>query len=127
MRFKWRPERIEQRVADVLASIDAIDEFLTGYDFEGYMRDRKTRSAVERQILIISEAMTRLSELEQDLPEEQRFESRFPHVDVYQIRGMGNRLRHEYRFINAATIWDTAKGSDLIDLKAALLKGYPPK
>jgi len=125
VRSKWRSERIEQRVADVLSSIDAIDEFLAGYDFDAYVRDRKTQSAVERQLLIISEGMTRLTELEQDLPEERRFESRFPHVDVYQIRGMGNRVRHEYRYVNASIIWDTAKGRDLKDLRAALLEGYP--
>ena len=47
---------------DILQSIDHIDEFLAGIDFEEYREDRKTRSAVERELQIITEAAIRLGD-----------------------------------------------------------------
>jgi uncharacterized protein with HEPN domain len=47
---------------DILDAIDHIDEFLNGIDFEAYQEDLKTKSAVERQMQIITEAAYRLDE-----------------------------------------------------------------
>jgi uncharacterized protein with HEPN domain len=41
---------------DILDAIDHIGEFLNGIDFEAYQEDLKTKSAVERQMQIITEA-----------------------------------------------------------------------
>jgi uncharacterized protein with HEPN domain len=118
------PERARERAAHILSSIDAIDRFLFCIDFERYETDRMIRSAVERELLIISEAITRLVELEEALPERERFQHRFPHVAVYQIRGMGNHLRHAYPTTDNAIVWETATGDDLKDLRAAVLQAY---
>ncbi len=120
MRSKGRHDRIEQRIADVLSSIDAIASFIDGFTIETFRLDRKTTSAVERELLIIAEAMTKLQELEAELPTEQHFESRFPMVNAHQIRGMGNRLRHEYRAVDHDIVWETIVGPELKELKAAL-------
>lgn len=120
MRSNRRPDRIEQRVADVLTSIDAIASFIAGYDLASYSADRKTTSAVERELLVIAEGMTKLRELEANLSAEQQFEARFPRVNAHQIRGMGNRLRHEYNAIDHSIVWNTVTGPDLKELKAAL-------
>jgi uncharacterized protein with HEPN domain len=45
---------------DIRESIDNIRSFLGEVDFEAYHADPKTKSAVERQMLIISEAAGRL-------------------------------------------------------------------
>jgi uncharacterized protein with HEPN domain len=46
---------------NILESIGNIDKFLAGMDYEPYRTDRKTRSAVERELQIITEAAIRLS------------------------------------------------------------------
>jgi uncharacterized protein with HEPN domain len=40
---------------DILDSISLIDQFLAGIDFDSYVKDIKTKSAVERQLQIITE------------------------------------------------------------------------
>jgi len=69
---------------DILQSIDHIDEFLAGIGFEGYREDRKTRSAVERELQIITEAAIRLGD---------EAETLCPGPDWKGFRGMGNILR----------------------------------
>jgi uncharacterized protein with HEPN domain len=41
---------------DILGAIDHIDAFLIGMTFEFYQNDLKTKSAVERQMQILTEA-----------------------------------------------------------------------
>jgi hypothetical protein len=45
---------------DILASIRVIERFVHGMDLEAYRLDEKTQAAVERKMLIISEAAIRL-------------------------------------------------------------------
>jgi len=45
-------ERAKKYLFDILLSIEAIEEFLTGFDFIKYKDDLKTKSAVERQQLL---------------------------------------------------------------------------
>lgn len=45
-----------------LEAIDHIESFLGGITFESYQNDLKTKSAVERQLQIITEATIRLGE-----------------------------------------------------------------
>lgn len=47
---------------DILEAIDYVESFLSGTDFEAYGQDVKTKSAVERQMQIITEAAMRLGE-----------------------------------------------------------------
>ena len=43
-------------LADILSAIESIEEFVRGMSFDDYRDDSKTQSAVERKMLIISEA-----------------------------------------------------------------------
>jgi uncharacterized protein with HEPN domain len=85
---------------DILQSIDHIDEFLAGVDFEGYTEDRKTRSAVERELQIITEAAIRLGH---------EAETVCPGPDWKGLRGMGNILRHVYHRVDSEIVWNTVK------------------
>lgn len=49
-----------------------------------------------------------------------RLEERFSHIPWHEIRGFGNRLRHEYGRIESDSIWKTIAGSDLPQLRAAM-------
>ncbi len=85
---------------DILQSIEHVDEFLEGLDFEGYLEDRKTRSAVERELQIITEAAIRLGD---------EAETLCPGPDWKGFRGMGNILRHVYHRVDDEIVWNTAK------------------
>jgi len=51
-------EKSKKYLSDVLFSIDLIREFTANItDFNSYHNDRKTQSAVERQLVIIGEAL----------------------------------------------------------------------
>lgn len=76
---------------DILDSIYQIDEFLAGLEFSGYQSDRKTRSAVERELQIITEAAIRLGA---------EAETLCPGPDWKGFRAMGNVLRHEYHRVD---------------------------
>ncbi len=112
---------MEQRIRDVVASIRAIKHFIAGMSQQDFMVDRKTQSAVERELMIISEACSKIR-ASQDRASgtvEQRMESRYP--DWHLVSGMGNRLRHEYGRVDLDTIWNTVSvTSDLDDLERAL-------
>ncbi len=79
---------------------------------EDYIEDLKTRSAVERQMQIITEAAIRLGD---------EAETLCPGLDWPGNRGMGNALRHEYHSVNDQIVWDTVK-LELPLLRAAVVK-----
>lgn len=95
---------------DIQESIDHIDSFLEEVDFEAYHADLKTKSAVERQLQIISEAAFRLNDDGERL---------CPEIDWKGLCGMGNVLRPGYHKVEDRIIWDAVK-FDLPLLKACV-------
>jgi len=67
-----------------------------GMTYETFISDMLLVRAVERSILIVSEAAKSLPD---DLIE------RYPAVEWHAVRGIGNVLRHEYERIEAKTLW----------------------
>jgi len=53
----------DQHLRDILESISSIETFLGDMDFDVYRGDLKTKSAVERQLQIITEAAVRLGRM----------------------------------------------------------------
>ena len=96
----------------MLNGILLIEQFVARMDFNEYLSDAKTQAAVERKMLVISEAAIRLGE---------DAESLYPAIPWRDIRGIGNWLRHAYDRIDPETMWDTVR-LDLPRLKAALNK-----
>jgi len=105
-----------RHLRDVLESINNIEAFLGNMDFDVYRGDLKTKSAVERQMQIITEAAVRLGEDGERL---------CPGVDWKGFRGMGNILRHGYHRIDDKIVWDTIK-DELPPVKAAVLRALNP-
>lgn len=89
-----------------------------GLDRDASLSDQKTQSAVERELLTISEACRGINHLEseQNVPSKNRLARRFPRIPWHQISAMGNLLRHEYGRVDSEIIWATATGSDLPNL-----------
>jgi uncharacterized protein with HEPN domain len=81
-------------------------------DFLAYQLDDKTRSAVERQLQILTEAAKVLGTTAEYL---------CPGPDWKGLRGMGDLLRHAYHRIDDEIIWDTVT-LELTPLRLAVEK-----
>ena len=83
-------------LTDILMAIELIEDFtIEIIDFNLYELDRKTQSAVERQLVIIGEALNKFSKLESEI---------IIHNDK-QIVGFRNRLVHAYDSIDNSIVW----------------------
>jgi uncharacterized protein with HEPN domain len=96
-------------LGDIVSSIDAIERFTEGMDFQTFQADAKTVAAVERKLQVISEAAVRLGDDAERL---------CPGPPWREIRGIGNWLRHQYDQLELDVIWKTVK-EDLPPLKAS--------
>ena len=83
-----------------------------GMDLETFRADAKTVAAVERKLLVISEAAIRLGDQAEIL---------CPGLPWRDIRGIGNWLRHQYDRVDVNSIWRTLT-NDLPPLESAVLR-----
>ncbi len=95
---------------DMLQSIEWIEHYVNGISFETYLRLREKRSAVERELQIVTEAAIRLRGDAEVL---------CPGQNWRDIRGFGNTLRHAYDLVDGEIIWKIIH-DDLPLLKAAV-------
>lgn len=77
--------------AHILDAIATIESYVEGVNLDSFLADSMRRDAVVRQLLIIGEASARLSDA---------FLARYPEVPWPQMRGMRNRLVHDYINVN---------------------------
>ena len=76
---------------DLIKACNLIQEFCKNLDLTTFTNDVKTQSSVLYQIVIIGEAINRLS------PEFVQSNSQIP---INAIRGMRNRVVHEYKEVD---------------------------
>lgn len=97
---------------DISASIGLIEEFLGPINlFEQYTVDLKTKSAIERQLGIVGEAVKRIKDIDPN-------ELIAFHSDIIGFR---NILIHNYDGIDDAIVWSIIK-EDLTNLKEEVSK-----
>ena len=101
---------------DILDGIDMIVQFVRGMDLEEFREDPKTVAAVERKLLLVSEAAMRLGEDAECL---------CPGLPWHNIRGIGNWLRHRYDRVDVETVWNTVV-DDLPPLRSGVLRALTP-
>jgi len=88
-------ERAKKYLFDILLSIEDIEEFLTGFDFIKYKDDLKTKSAVERQLGIIGEAVSKFSNEETSIKLQ----------NSREIVNFRNRIIHAYDSVDDSIVW----------------------
>jgi uncharacterized protein with HEPN domain len=98
-----------QRFTDIIDNIDRIEQFTQGLNAKTFAANHQVIFAVKYALVIISEATTKLGDTAPDLR---------PDIPWREIRGLGNRLRHEYDTVDLARIWLVVE-RDLPPLKAA--------
>ena len=82
---------------DIVLSMQRVQEYVTGLDFQRFKWDYKTVDAVVRNFEIIGEASKNLP---QDLKD------KYPEVPWEEMYRMRNRISHEYFGIDYEIIWD---------------------
>ena len=85
---------------DIIIACKDIQDFTTGMEFDQFIQDRKTSSAVIRQFEIIGEAA-------KNVPESIRI--KYPGIPWKDISGMRDRLIHGYFGVDYYLVWDTIK------------------
>jgi uncharacterized protein with HEPN domain len=87
-------------LSDIVDARDAIFVALTGVDLEAYQRSRLVRSSVEREFIIIGEAISALSRVAPDA---------FASIThARRIVDFRNQLTHAYAAVDDALVWAIA-------------------
>lgn len=96
---------------DALAAARLVGSFAANADFERFDRDDMLRSAVERQLEILGEALAQLAKIAPDLA------ARLP--DARRAIDFRNLLIHGYAVVNRQRVWAVVQ-SDLPKMTAAI-------
>ncbi|MDP2167641.1 MAG: DUF86 domain-containing protein [Thermodesulfovibrionales bacterium] len=97
---------------DMLNSIEAIEDFVRGYDYDFFILERKTISATVRELEVIGEAASRISD---------DIKARSLEIDWRTIKDFRNILSHEYFGIDYKIVWQIVTNK-LPPLKGKLIQ-----
>jgi uncharacterized protein with HEPN domain len=89
-------ENPRRRLADIRDNADRIAAHVAGMDRQAFLSDQKTLDAVERCLERIAEAARRIGD---------RFDARYPHLELVKLRRFGSVLRHDYGSILPESLW----------------------
>lgn len=112
--------RDDATLLDIANAAYLIQNFIQGMTKEAFLGDLKTQSAVLHQVMVIGEAVKRLS---------QAFREQYPILPWALIAGMRDQLIHGYDAVDLEEVWKTATcdvPEVLIKLEP-LLPRLPPK
>jgi uncharacterized protein with HEPN domain len=88
--------RINKFLYDIKKSIEKIENYVHNKDIDAYSNDEMLRDAVERNLLIIGEAMNNIVKLDPGIKITSKIE----------IIGMRNRIVHGYDMVSNVAVWD---------------------
>ncbi|MEW5996167.1 MAG: DUF86 domain-containing protein [Candidatus Micrarchaeota archaeon] len=104
-------------VDDILGALGRIKRYCKDVKKEEFVENEMLRDAVVRNLEIIGEASSKLSE---------SFRNRHKEIEWRKIIGMRNRIIHAYDIIDYEIVWDVVK-ADLPQLEAKLRKLAKPE
>ncbi len=84
-------------VEDIIESVQAVESYVVGIDFDTFVNDRKTYSATIREYIIIGEAISAIIDL---------LEERFPDYEWRMVKDFRNFIVHEYFGVDPRIVWD---------------------
>jgi uncharacterized protein with HEPN domain len=89
--------RDNEVILDLHQALQNILTFTQGMSKEEFLADEKTQSSVLYQFIIVGEAVNRLSD---------DFKAQNSQVPFARIRGMRNRVVHEYSEVDQIVVWE---------------------
>ena len=99
-------------IQDILNSIDEIELFIKGLNFEIFKHDKKTINAVIRSLEVIGEAAKKI-------PDE--IKGKHTNIPWKNISGMRDKLIHEYFGVDEEIVWKVAS-EEILTLKSPIQK-----
>jgi uncharacterized protein with HEPN domain len=96
-----QPE-IKKYLYDILKACEALSEFVQGKSLADYDADLFLRSAVERQLMIIGEALSQAARTDDEIAEQIE--------DAREIINLRNVIVHGYAVVENETIWGILEG-----------------
>lgn len=87
-------------IKDILEAIESIEKFVKGMNFDKFIKDDKTSSAVVRKFEIIGEATKWVSN---------EIKQKYPQIPWKEMAGMRDRLIHLYFGVDYKLVWETIK------------------
>lgn len=108
----------EEILLDLCQALQKIMVFIENLNQAEFNNDEKTQSSVLYQIVIVGEAINRLSE---------EFKSQYPQIPFNEIRGMRNRVVHEYNEVDCDIIWEAIQYDipPLLEIISSLISSDP--
>jgi uncharacterized protein with HEPN domain len=88
--------RDDATLLDLLEACRSALEFLGGMDREQFVSDKKTRSAILHQLLVLSEATKRWTV---------EFRDKNPNIPWRELAGMRDRVIHAYDRVDLDMVW----------------------
>jgi uncharacterized protein with HEPN domain len=92
-------DRDQTSVLDIIQAGKLIADFIGGMEKASFLVDKRTQSAVLHQLLIIGEAVKRLSG---------KFRTEHPQIPWTKMAGMRDVLIHAYDIVDLDQVWQTA-------------------
>ncbi len=89
----------EDTLFDLVIAAERIIKFHNGMTKVEFIQDIKTQSAIQHQLMVMGEAVKRLSE---------EFRAEHPEIRWSSVAGMRDRLIHAYERVSLDIVWDTA-------------------
>ncbi len=109
-RKAWNPRSTAQRLRDILEWSESARSQAKALTREQFHAQSTARKAIVYDLLCVSEATSRLLELDPVLA------SRRPEIPWNAIRAIANILRHAYGNVDHDVVWDTVEKGDLEQL-----------
>jgi uncharacterized protein with HEPN domain len=112
------PREWKLRVEDILDAIAKIRRYTEAMTIDTLMADERTVDAVMRNITIIGEVSNHVPAA---------IRNRYPEVPWDEMRGIRNRLVHEYYEVDMDILWQTLRGNlpPLVPLLQEVLRREP--
>jgi uncharacterized protein with HEPN domain len=98
--------RDEATLLDIATAARLVSKFTEGMDRGDFLDDIKTQSSVLHQLMVLGEAVKRLSD---------DFRARHPEIPWTLMAGMRDKLIHGYDIVDLEEVWKTAN-RDVPDL-----------
>jgi uncharacterized protein with HEPN domain len=92
---------------DIIRAMRLAVEFTQGMDKDSFLQDIRTQSAVLHQLMVMGEAVKRLSG---------DYRNQHPHIPWKLMAGMRDKLIHGYDIVDLDEVWKTVE----VDVPQAL-------